>query len=95
MENTITWRVCRLSSHALDRPELMVRKGSNRLRAFHFHSIRSSGTDRISPSGRCGERRPALLCFVSSPTINSVRSFACELRRTSRSIVGVQSEIRI
>jgi hypothetical protein len=95
MENPTTWLDCRLSSPALDRTELMVGNGANRIRAVHFHSIRSSGTRRLSPSGRCHERRPGLSQFVPSPAINSVLSFACELRRPSRRVVGVQLEFRI
>jgi hypothetical protein len=41
MENPTTWRDCRLSLPALDRSELMVGSGANRIRAIHFHSIRS------------------------------------------------------
>jgi hypothetical protein len=84
MENPTTWFYYRLNSPALDRTELMVGKVANSIRAVHFHSIRSSGSHRLSPTGRCRESRPALSQFVPSPTINSVRSIACELRRTSR-----------
>jgi hypothetical protein len=56
--------------------ELMVVKGANRINVFLFHSIRSSFTRRRSPSGRWRERRPALIQFAQSSTINSVPSFA-------------------
>jgi hypothetical protein len=95
MENPTTWTYYRLSSPALDRTELMVGKCANSIRAVHFHSIRSSGNLRISPTGRCRERRPALSQLVPSPTVNSVRSIACELKRSSSRVVGVQLEISI
>jgi hypothetical protein len=71
----------------------MKGKSAKRIRAFHFQSIRSSGSSRISPSGRCLERRPALSRIVLSPTINSVHSIVCELRHPSRRVVGVQMGI--
>jgi hypothetical protein len=80
MQNPTTWRDCCLRTPALDRTEMIVGKVAKRLRAFHFHSIRSLDTRRNSPSGRCRERRQALSRFLPSPTIYSVRSIACELR---------------
>jgi hypothetical protein len=73
----------------------MVGKCANRISVVHFQSIRSSGTRRVSPNGRCRERRPGLSQFVPSPIINSVRSIACELTLPSHRVVGVQLEIRI
>jgi hypothetical protein len=71
----------------------MVGKGANSIRVVPFHSIMSSGIRRLSNSGRWRERRPAMCRFVPSPTNNTVRSNACELRRTSRGVVGVQLDI--
>jgi hypothetical protein len=68
MENPTTWPNCSLSSPAFDRTELIVKKCANRIRAFHFQSIRSSGTRRISPSGRCRERRPPCVGSFRPPT---------------------------
>jgi hypothetical protein len=79
----------------LETNELVVGKSANRSSAVIFHSIRSSGTHRLSPSGRWRERRPAMSRFAPSTTINSVRYIAGELRRPSRRDVGVQMEIRI
>jgi hypothetical protein len=92
MEYAITWRDCRLRLLALDITEVMVGNGANRFRAVHFHCIRSSGTWRISPAGRCSERSPVLSRF-HPPPINSVRSIASELRIPSRRVVGVQLQI--
>jgi hypothetical protein len=64
MENPTTWRDCRLSSHELDRTELMVLKVANRIRAVQFYSIRLSGTRRLSPFGRWRETRNALSRFA-------------------------------
>jgi hypothetical protein len=55
------------SSAALQTNELMVGKCANGIREFLFHSIRSSGTRRFSPSGRWRERRLALIRFAHSP----------------------------
>jgi hypothetical protein len=79
MENPTTRRYCHLGSVALERTELIVEKCTHRIRAGPFHSIRSSGTRRLSPSGRWRERRPALSQFAQSTTINLVRSIAGEL----------------
>jgi hypothetical protein len=95
MGTPTTWRDCCLTSPALDRNELMVGKCANRISVVHFQSIRSSGNLRVSPTGRYRERRPGLSQFVPSPTINSVRSIAYELRLPSHRVVGVQLEIRI
>jgi hypothetical protein len=90
-----TWLDCSLSSAALERTELMVGKNANCIRAVTFYSIRSSGMRRLSPTGRWRGRRPAMSRFAPSPTINSVLYIACELRRPSRSVVGVQLEILV
>jgi hypothetical protein len=94
MENPTTWRDFRLSSPGLDRTVLMVGNGAKRIRAFHIHSIRSSGTRRLSPSGRWLEWRFALIRFVPSTNINTVDFIASELRGPSRRVVGFQLEIR-
>jgi hypothetical protein len=94
MENPTTWRDCRLRSAALERTELIVGKGANRIRAVHIHSIRPSGIRLLSPTGRCRERRPALSQFVPSPIIISVGSIACELRSPSRRFECLKLEIR-
>jgi hypothetical protein len=73
----------------------MVGKDANRIRSFPFHSIRTSGTRRLSPSGRCRGRRPALSRFVPSPTINFVLSIADELRCSSGRVVSIKMEIRL
>jgi hypothetical protein len=52
MENPTKWRYCSLGSFPLERTDLMMGKFAHRLRAVPFHSIRSSGTRRLSPSGR-------------------------------------------
>jgi hypothetical protein len=87
------WRDCRLGSAALERAEWMVGKTANSITAVQFHSIRLSGTRRLSPTGRCREMGPALIQFVPFPSINSVRSIPCELRRPTRRVVGVHLEI--
>jgi hypothetical protein len=73
----------------------MVVKSANRIRAFRIHSILSFGTRRPSPFGPWRERRPALIQFAHSPTINSVRSIAGELKRPSRRVVGLKLDIRL
>jgi hypothetical protein len=90
-----TWRDCRLGSDALERAELMVRNSANRIRTVPFHSIRSSGRRRLSTSGGWRERCLALRRFTSSPTINSDRSIAIELRRPSKRVVEIKLEIRL
>jgi hypothetical protein len=73
MENPTTWRYCLVRSPALDRTELMVGNGANIIRAVHFHSIRSSGTLRLSLTGGCRERCPGLSQFVTlQPSIQFV-----------------------
>jgi hypothetical protein len=52
MENPTKWCYCGLGSFALERTDLMVGKFAHRLTAVTFHSIRSSGTRRLSPSVR-------------------------------------------
>jgi hypothetical protein len=89
-----SWRDCSLKSAALERIELMVLKGANRIRAFPFHSIRSSFTRRLSPFGGWRDTRPALSRFNLSPNIISVLSIAGELRRPSHRVVAFQMEIR-
>jgi hypothetical protein len=95
MGTPTTWLDCSLSSAALERTEFMVGKIANHIRTFPFHSIRSSGTRRLSPSGRWGEMRPALSWFTRSHTINSVRSITGDLKHPSRGVVGVQLENRL
>jgi hypothetical protein len=95
MGTPTTWRDCRLTSPALNRNELMVGKCANRIRAVHFHRIRSSGNHPLWPTGRCRERRPGLSQFLPSNTINSVRSIACELRCPSTRVIAVQMEIHL
>jgi hypothetical protein len=70
----------RRSSGELEKTELMVGNCANRIRVVPFHSVRLSGTHRLSFSGRWRERSPALIQFPPSPTINSVLSNAGELR---------------
>jgi hypothetical protein len=81
MGTPTTFSYNRLSPSALEESELMVGKCANRIRSFPFHSIRASGTSRRWQFGRRRERRPALIQFAHSPTINSVRSIAGDLRR--------------
>jgi hypothetical protein len=95
MGTPTTFRDYRLSSAALDKTELMVENGANRIRVTHIYSIRSSGNRRFSPSARWRERRRALGRFARSPSINSVRSIAGEVRRRSCSVFGVQLDIRL
>jgi hypothetical protein len=95
MGTPTTWRDCRLGTAALERSELMVGKGANRIRALRFHSILLLGNRKRSPCGRWPERRPALIQLAHSPIINYVRSIADELTRPSRLVVGVQLEIRL
>jgi hypothetical protein len=93
MGTPTTWRDCSLSSAAMERIELIVGKFAKRNRAVPFHSIRLSGTRRLSPFGRWRETRADLRRFAPSPTINSVRSFAGGLRRPSSRFVEVQMDI--
>jgi hypothetical protein len=95
MRNPNTRRDCCLSSAAFEGTELKVGKGANHIRAVPSQNIRSSGTRRLSPSGRWGERRNALSRFTPSPTINSARSIAGEFRLTSSLVFGVQMENRL
>jgi hypothetical protein len=90
-----TWPDSRRNSAELERSELIVGNCANRVRALPFHRIRSSVTRTHLPSGRWRERRHALIQFAHSPNIRSVLSIACELRRPSRRVVGVQLEIRL
>jgi hypothetical protein len=90
MGTSTTWCDCSLRSAALERNELMDGKGANRIIAVPFHSIRSSGSRRLSPTGRCRERRPALSRFIPSPTINSVHSIAASLKFTRRSFFEIR-----
>jgi hypothetical protein len=69
MGTPTTWCDCSLRSDALEKTELMVWTGANRIRAVLFHSIRSSRKRRLSQSGRWRERRPALSRFAPSLTI--------------------------
>jgi hypothetical protein len=73
MENPTTWRDFRLSSPGFDRTEFIVWNGAKRFGAFHFHSIRSSDTRRLSPSVRCRERRPTLRRFAAFVQIRVIR----------------------
>jgi hypothetical protein len=59
MGTPTTWSDCSRSSAALERIELMVGTGANRMRAFTFHSIRASGTRRLSPYSRLRETHTA------------------------------------
>jgi hypothetical protein len=95
MGSPSTWRDSRLSSAELERSEFIVGNGANRVRALPIHRIRSSVTRTHLPSGRWRERRHALIQFAHSPNISSDFSIACELRRPSRRVVGVQLEIRL
>jgi hypothetical protein len=89
------WPEFRLGSVALERRELIVGKGANRIRAVPFHSIRSSVTRTLLPSGRWREGRPALSRFSPSPPIYSFRSIPGELRRPSCRVFDFQLEIRL
>jgi hypothetical protein len=95
MGSLTTGHDCSLSPSALERTKLMVGKGAYRLRAVPSHSIRSSGSRRFFPSCWLRERRPALMQFAQSSTMNSVRSIAGELRRPSCHVFSVQLEIRV
>jgi hypothetical protein len=94
MGTPTTWRDSLLSSAALKRTELIIRKSEISIRESKFHSILSSRNCRLSPSVWWRERRPATSRFAPSPTINSVRYIAGDLRRPSPRIVPVQIEIR-
>jgi hypothetical protein len=94
MATPTTFSDNRQSSAAFENTELIVGKCANGMRAVHIYTIRSSGTRRFSPSGRWRERRHATNPFAPSPTINSIRYIACELRRPSPCIVAVQLMIR-
>jgi hypothetical protein len=67
----------------------------NRIRVVPSQSIGSSGTRRLSPSGRWQGRPPALIRFANSPTNYTVLYTAGALRRTSCHVLGVQLEIRL
>jgi hypothetical protein len=95
MGTPTTWHECTLSPAALERNELMVGNGANRIRAELVHSILSTGTRRILTSCWWRERRSALMQFAPCPTINSVHSIACVLRNTSRRVFRVQMEIHL
>jgi hypothetical protein len=79
----------------MEQTEFMLGKVTNRIGSFPLDSIRSSGTRRLSPSGRWLKRRPATCRFAPFPTINSVLYIAVELRRPSPRIDAVQIEIRL
>jgi hypothetical protein len=90
MGTPTTFSDYRRSSASLEITELMVGKCANGMRVVPFQIIRSSGTRRLSPTGRWREWSPALCRFAPSPTINSVLSISGELRRTSCCVFEVQ-----
>jgi hypothetical protein len=78
----------------MERTELMVGEGANRLRAGRLSRHRPDGESRRVPDDRSLWKGTALMRFAPFPTINSVLSNAAELRRQSRHVVGVRVENR-
>jgi hypothetical protein len=67
--------------------ELMLREGTNRLRAGRFSRHRPEGEIRRVPDDRMLWKWTAMLRFAPFPTNNSVLSNVGELRRQSRHVV--------
>jgi acyl carrier protein phosphodiesterase len=78
----------------MERIDLMVGNGANRLRLRRLSSHRPDGESRRVPDNRMLWTGTALMRFADFPTINSVLSNAAELRYQSRHVFGSPLENR-
>jgi hypothetical protein len=78
----------------MERTELMVGEGSNRLRAGRLSRHRPDGKCRRVPDDRMLLKGTALMRFAPFPTMNLFLSNAGEVRRQSRHVVGFAMENR-
>jgi hypothetical protein len=78
----------------MERTELMVGKGANRLRAGRLSRHLPDGEWRRLPDDRTLWTETDLMRFADFPTINSVLSKEAELRRQSRHVFGVPMQNR-
>jgi hypothetical protein len=72
----------------MERTELMVGEGANRIRARRLSRHRPDCESRLLPEYRMLWKGTALIRFAHFPSINSVLSNAVELRLKSRPVVG-------
>jgi hypothetical protein len=72
----------------MERTELMLGVGSNRIRAGRLSNHGPDGESRRRPDDRKLWIRPALMQIAPFPTINLVLSNGAELRRQSLHVVG-------
>jgi hypothetical protein len=89
-----TLRDVRLSSHGMERTDLMAGEGTNLIRAGHLSSHRPDGESRRVPVDRMLWKGTALMRFAHVTAINSVLSNAADLRMQSHNVVGVRMENR-
>jgi uncharacterized protein YyaL (SSP411 family) len=73
----------------MERTELMVWDGANRISSGRLSRHRTDGESRHVPDDRMLCNWNALMLFAIFLTINSVLSHAAELRLASRHVVGV------
>jgi hypothetical protein len=78
----------------MERPELMVGEGANRISSGRISRHRPDGERRRMHEPRMLWKGNALKRYAHFPTMNSVNSNAAELRLYSRHGVGVPMEIR-
>jgi hypothetical protein len=78
----------------MERTELMVGEGVNRLRAGRLSPHRPNGESRRVTDDRVLWKGKALKRFAPFPTLSSVSSNAAELRLQSHHVVGSPMENR-
>jgi hypothetical protein len=79
----------------MEKTELILGEGFNRLRSGRLSSHRPDGERRRMPEERMLWKRNALNRFAHFPNINSFHSNAAELRLQSRHVVGVRIDNRL
>jgi hypothetical protein len=84
----------RLISPVMERTELMVWEGANRLRPGRYSRHRPDGESRRVPDYRLLWKETALMRCAHFLTINTFISNAAELRRHSRHVFGVPMDNR-
>jgi hypothetical protein len=78
----------------MERTELMLGEGVNRLRAGRISPQLPDGESRRLTDDRMLGKGKVLMRFAPFPTINSIISNAAEIRLQSRHVVGVHMENR-
>jgi hypothetical protein len=78
----------------MERTELLVWEGANRLMAGSHSRHRPDGESRRVPDDRKLWKEKTVMSFAHFPTINSVFSNVAELRRQSMKVVDVPMENR-